>query len=189
MNEPDQVLMTEPETPGLPMREMPLDSSRPMVRRPQDLPPRIQLPSIKLKPIKTNQVAPVEIYDQTKLHSPTKTLATEQTEYVPRVHSKENIDPRKKKSNSKGVLDNASSLRRIDAIPHDRENEVMRDPSDWAMERSKNFNIFFGLFFASGGLYYGYAVAVLGPLGEKWLKFNFGITDKAAVFLGMANLG
>ena len=64
----------------------------------------------------------------------------------------------------------------------------MRDPSDAATERSQGFNIFFGLFFASGGLYFGYAVAMLGPLGEKWLKFNFGITDEAAMFLGFANL-
>jgi hypothetical protein len=65
----------------------------------------------------------------------------------------------------------------------------MRDPSDSATERSRAFNDFVGLFFASGSLYFGYGLAVLGPLGEKWLKFNFGITDDAALFLGMANLG
>jgi hypothetical protein len=54
--------------------------------------------------------------------------------------------------------------------------------------RSKAFNAFFGLFFASGGLYFGYAIGILGPLGEKWLKFNYGITDQASVFLGLANL-
>jgi MFS family permease len=65
----------------------------------------------------------------------------------------------------------------------------MRDPSDSATERSKAFNIFYGLFFASGGLYSGYGIGILGPLGEKWLKFNFGITDNTALLFGMANLG
>ena len=64
----------------------------------------------------------------------------------------------------------------------------MRDPSDAATERSKAFNAFFGLFFASAGLFFGYSLTILGPLGEKWLKFNFGITDDAAMFLGFANL-
>jgi hypothetical protein len=65
----------------------------------------------------------------------------------------------------------------------------MRDPSDSAVERSKIFNIFFGLFFAFGALYVGYALSVLGPLGEKWLRFRFGITEDSALFLGLANLG
>ena len=64
----------------------------------------------------------------------------------------------------------------------------MRDPSDAARERSRAFNIFFGLFFASGGLYFGYGLAMLGPLGEKWIRLNFGRTDDSGVFLGMANL-
>jgi hypothetical protein len=64
----------------------------------------------------------------------------------------------------------------------------MRDPSDAAIERSKAFNIFYGLFFASGGLYYWYGLFVLGPLGQKWLRFKYGITVDAAAVLGVANL-
>lgn len=63
----------------------------------------------------------------------------------------------------------------------------MRDPSDLERERSRCFNAFFGLFFASVGLYFGYGLALLAPLGEKWLKYYFGVTEHAALFLGMAN--
>ena len=69
-----------------------------------------------------------------------------------------------------------------------QQTSSMGDPLDSATERSKAFNILFGLFFASGGLYFGYAVGILGSLGERWLRFNFGITDDAAMFLGLANL-
>ena len=95
----------------------------------------------------------------------------------------------KKRSDPRGVPDNAPSLVNIADPPAGPTRAMsMRDPSDAATERSKGFIAFFGLFFASGGLFFGYSLAILGPLGEKWLKFNFGITDDAAMFLGLANL-
>jgi hypothetical protein len=99
------------------------------------------------------------------------------------------LSPAKKKSDAKEVLDVAPSPEKIEDSPNKLQNALsMRDPSDAATERSRAFNAFFGLFFATGGLFFGYAAAMLGPLGEKWLKFNFGITDEAALFFGMANL-
>jgi hypothetical protein len=99
------------------------------------------------------------------------------------------LSPTKKESASKGVLDEAPSPNKIVDPPSNlRKALSMRDPSDAATERSKAFNAFFGIFFASGGLYFGYGASMLGPLGEKWLKFNFGITEDAVMFLGFTNL-
>jgi hypothetical protein len=94
-----------------------------------------------------------------------------------------------KSSDSRGVLSEATTVTSPDDLPSKgSEYSSMRDPSDAATQRSKAFNSFYGLFFASGGLYLGYAAGILSPLGQKWLRFNFGIEDDAAFFFGIANL-
>jgi hypothetical protein len=124
------------------------------------------------------------------MHDPMKLHATLQNPFAPTLNSQQTFfSPAKKSSDPKGVLDEAPRLEKIEDSPNKlMEALSMRDPSDAATERSRSFNAFFGLFFASGGLYFGYAVTMLGPLGEKWLKFNFGITENAPMLLGFANL-
>ena len=150
---------------------------------PENLSP-VEPPRTGLKSFKPHQVAPIRTDYQERLD------VTGQDQFATTAKSNLSLlSPAKKPSDSRGVLNKAPSLGDIADPPAGPTRAMsMRDPSDAATERSKGFNAFFGLFFASGGLFFGYSLAILGPLGEKWLKFNFGITDDAAMFLGLANL-
>jgi hypothetical protein len=135
--------------------------------------------------VKSNQVAP--IYPDDSNHQSGNPETPSDSTLDPHQSL---LSPAKKKSNPRAVPIDPPSLADIDDPPSKvQKGTGMRDPSDSATERSKAFNTFFGLFFASGGLYFGYGASILAPLGEKWLKFNFGITDEAPLFLGLANLG
>jgi hypothetical protein len=164
--------------------EMPLDIYRPLVSHDPNNLPSIQMPKAGYRPVKTTQVAPVEIHEAMKVHEAMMPHATPQTRFAPTVDSQLSLASwAEKKQNPKVDVKDFDDPR-----SKYQKAQSMRDPSDSATERSKAFNTFYGLFFASGGLYVGYALAILNPLGDKWLKFNFGITDDAAVLLGMANL-
>ena len=101
------------------------------------------------------------------------------------LHALPKLSP--KASDPRDVPNKNTSLANFDVFLANPKKPV--SIKDSATERSKALNVPYGLFFSSGGLYVGYALGILGPLGEKWLKFNFGITDDAALFYGMANLG
>lgn len=98
--------------------------------------------------------------------------------------------PTKQTSDPRGLPIEPTPLANFVALPPKAQKSVsIKIPSDPATERSRAFDAFFGIFFASGGLYVGYGLGILGPLGEKWLKFRFGMTDDASMFFGIANLG
>jgi hypothetical protein len=148
-----------------------------------NLPP-IQIPKSGQKSVKTNQIAPIDTRKPIQLDATSNSTFGHELVSQPTPTSLTNLNLK-----SRGVPDEATSLEDVEESPTNLNKALsMRDPSDLAQERSKAFNAFFGLFFASGGLYVGYAITVLGPLGEKWLKFNFGIKDDAAMFFVMANV-
>jgi hypothetical protein len=133
---------------------------------------------------------PMKPNEPMKPHEPMKLNANPQSPFAPMLNSQQTmVSPAKKNSDPKGVPIKAPSIPEIDkANPGPERALSMRDPSDSVAARSKAFNAFFGLFFAFGGLHFGYFLSILSPLGEKWLKFNFGIIALGAVFLGMPNL-
>ena len=72
--------------------------------------------------------------------------------------------------------------------PRLKRAQSIKDPSDQLTERSKIYNFFFGLFFAASSFGFGYQYAVMGPLGEKFMRFHFGVIENAALYLGLTNL-
>lgn len=55
------------------------------------------------------------------------------------------------------------------------DDTLVQDPSDSLQQRSKSWNIMFGVFMAASALTFGYSVAISNPLGEKFLIIHFGI--------------
>jgi hypothetical protein len=169
-----------------PDTEMPLDSNRNLVSNDPNNLPLTQMPKSGFKEA-AKKLPPNEMHDRLKRAN------GEESPLSPQVHPQYGLNgdnsPARKTSDAKEIPENATSLSdEDDPSPKNANALSMRDPSDSANERSKAFNIFFGLSFASGGFYFGYSLAMLSPLGEKWLKFNFDIIDNAATFLGIANL-
>ena len=72
--------------------------------------------------------------------------------------------------------------------PRLKRAQSIKDPADQLTERSKKFNFFFGLFFAAGAFGFGYHISVMNPLGEKFIKFHFGIIDNLSLYFGLTNL-
>jgi hypothetical protein len=178
--------MNEVEIPESPSIEIPIDSEGPMALTDADNSAPIQLPKSGRKELKTNQVAPSEIQKPMHLHDPrSNPLAPTGESQQPIMGS-----PKKLGFRPRRVPDQVPNLDKIDdKLPKHEKALSIPDPLDEATERSTAFNAFFGIFFASGGLYSGYGLGILGPLGEKWLTFNYGITDEVALFYGMANVG
>lgn len=171
------------KTPGT---EMPLDSQSRLVKPDAGNLPQVPLPKSGYKEVKTNRLPPNEMHDRFKKANGDDSPLSPTFE----VDFGQNGDqsPARKTSDAKEFpIDAPNSLSDEDAGPP-KIALSMRDPSDSAEERSKGYNVFFGLSFASGGFYFGYSLAMLSPLGEKWLKYNFDIIENSALYLGMANL-
>ena len=69
-----------------------------------------------------------------------------------------------------------------------RRQKSIKDPTNSNTERSRQFNVFFGVFFALGSLTSGYNVAIMGPLGEKFIRIHYGLENNASMLLGFSNL-
>jgi hypothetical protein len=165
---------------------MPLDSNSRLVANDPNNLPLTQMPKSGYKEA-AKKLPPNEMHERLKRGN------GEESPLSPQVHPQYGLkgdnSPARKTSDAKEIPNVGTSLSDEDAPSPKNPNALsMRDPSDSAKERSKAFNVFFGLSFASGGFYFGYSLAMLSPLGEKWLKYNFDIIDNAATFLGMANL-
>jgi hypothetical protein len=179
--------MEEFESSKTPGTDMPLDSQSRMFKPDPDNLPPVPLPKSGYKEVKNSRLPPNEMHDRFKRANGDDSPRSPTFEVEFGV--KGDQSPARKTSDVKDFPEVSNSLSDEDApSPKNPIAMSMRDPSDSAKERSKAFNIFFGLSFASGGFYFGYSLAMLSPLGEKWLKYNFDIIENSGFYLGMANL-
>jgi hypothetical protein len=65
---------------------------------------------------------------------------------------------------------------------------TIKYPAEPPKERSKLFNMMYAIFYGSNSIADGYAITMLSPLGEKWIRFHFNQTEYLSFFYGLTNL-